>query len=293
MVQGKTDQGRDKMSNAFQQAKEMAQQNSGGNGGKGGGGKGGSNRVRRVWMPPESSKIFLFLENFSAPIREHSYGPGRQRQYATCSAHGCPDCQSEDKTRRWAPVVAFATVYQLSAYRSKSNRVYFGERAIFAAKWGGKDKPGSLQRLAAQYEEKNICGAIIKCQRIGQKSDIVGDLFTEVGHIAPDVIRNADEITDALWEEYMLPAIHAELDPRIQAYLDKEVNVNRDRPRTIEDHYKYNPIELIDWKDYLNPSNNPRSNELSFEPKDSEESSESTAPVDSLAGGGFDDDVPF
>ena len=273
-----------------------------------GGGSGyGGNDIRRVWMPPGAERTFLFLDD-PAKTWEHNWGRGRDQSYSTClfrqrivrAKEGCPDCVDENHKKCYFG--GFFTVILMTPYTSQKGITYCFGREIFVAKWGSKEKPASLQRLrnyAAKVNGGHTAGLVIDCKRLGDMSDVCGDQFAVIEKLAPDVIRNADVLTPKLIEEHLIPEVRKYLDPKIKEYL-QAVNRNISDPekkRTLDVHYRWNPLSPIDFEEYLDPKNNPRGASVGSGGGKRDSSSDDDSGSD---GGGSDfqseftdDEIPF
>lgn len=226
-----------------------------------------ANDARRIWIPKDASKTFLFLDD-PYPVQEHGWGRGKERNYATCRGSGCDECNSQEKERRWISTVGFHTVVSLTPFITNSNKQFWGGRDMFAAKWGGAKRPGPLQKLKLLVSDKtrgHLAGCVIKCTRMGE-GDTVGDMFEIIEVLTPNVIKNSDDrMTPRMFEEHLKPVVVKWISPWVEKHLRKvNAGAKRGEKCTSEQHFKYNPIELVNWETYLSPENNPRSNILQF-----------------------------
>ncbi len=193
--------------------KEIAQ--SGGSGGGGGGG--GSRGPRRFWMPADTDKRIMFLDDEFFQFWEHNvYLNNSWRHYFVCLLkNGIEQSCYLDKVHRCnLYYIGFLSCVDFSAWTSKKNVTYQYERKLFSCKLGTKDKPGVLRTLKRLKERHGtLTGQIFDVHRKGAKSEGCGDEFTHVETIDPtklwDYARNQLQIDPEKkeWKPFNYPEI--------------------------------------------------------------------------------------
>lgn len=172
-------------------------------GGGSGGGGGGSSKVMVVWMPPDVTKRFLFLDSDPFCFYEHSLWAYTRsgKDKAIClernklDDRGCPPCDDE----KWPSFIGYFTVIdmgdvvqgsgddvELRGWEADNGTVYQFGRKLLGAKKGGKDKPGilkKLQRLAGKHGGR-LGGTVWDVYRSGSKSEGCGDEWEFVTKLA-------------------------------------------------------------------------------------------------------------
>lgn len=199
---------------------------------------------RRVWMPPETTNRFLFLDDQPFLFWEHQFqNNGTWQNWEPCRVRNkmedvCVICDRYPD--RYPYFVGYHSVISLTPYTDNKGRTWCFGRQMYGAKLGGKDKPGvlkELQRLSGKHGGRTR-GLIIDAYRSGAKTETVGDRLEIVERIDPDIV--------VAWvKQKLLPHI-------------EEVNKGKDDDKklTLEKHLKWNPIEPFNFEEIIKPRTN-------------------------------------
>lgn len=202
-----------------------------------------SSGPRRVWMPPEVTNRYLFLENEPTCFWEHQFVVnGDWKNWEPCKKRNRLDnvCSICDRFPDRNPsFVGLHTVISLTPWTDDKGRVWCYGRQIYTAKLGGKDKPGILKRLQRIKEkEGRMRGLVLECYRSGAKTESVGDEIEVVERIDPEAV--------VAWVKTQL-VDHIKL-----------VNKGREpgKEMTMERFLKSNPIEPFNFGEVIKPRSN-------------------------------------
>jgi len=200
--------------------------------------------IRRVWMPPEVTNRFLFLEDDPTCFWEHQFQVNDDwKNWEPCKKRNkmenvCAICDRFPD--RKASYVGYHTVISLTPWTDDKGRTWCFGRQMFGAKLGGKDKPGVLKKLE-RIKQKNgrMRGLVIDCYRSGKKTESVGDEFEIAEKIDPDAV--------IAWVKSQLP-------PHVE-----KINDLRDESKqemTVDAFVKINPIEPFNFEEIIKPRTN-------------------------------------
>lgn len=202
-----------------------------------------SSGPRRVWMPPETTNRFLFLDNDPTCFWEHQFQVnGDWKNWEPCKRRNHMEnvCALCDRfPDRNASYIGYHTVISLTPWTDDKGRTWCYGRQMYGAKLGGKEKPGVLKKLERIKQKKGrIRGLVIDCYRSGSKAESVGDDLEVVEEIDPDAI--------VAWVKTLLPA-HIE-----------EMNKGRDddKQMTLERFLRFNPVEPFNFEEVIKPRSN-------------------------------------
>ena len=215
---------------------EKAWENAGGTGPKG---------PRRVWMKPDTTCRFMFLDDDPTTLWEHQfYFNGDWKNWEPCPVrnkfgHECPICSSEDKDGKpmYASYVGLHSVINMTPwFRKKGNREVNFNREIYAPKLGGDKKPGVLKKLKKiKAKHGRLRGLVFDIERPGENTENCGSEFDLVEEVKPDEIRT-----------YGMDAL--------SAYAER---LNKDMPNdkqiTVEKLWERNPWEAIEFENLIEP----------------------------------------
>ncbi len=140
-----------------------------------------ANGPNRFWMPENSSKEFLFIDDEPTQIHEHNPKiNGDFKNWLTCLqgiSESATCCELLGPKSRY-PVWYF-TVVDLSKWTDKKGNVYQNEIKFFPAKLK------TAQKFERKKKERGtLVGSIFRASRDGAKSSSVGDEF--------EFVREAD-----------------------------------------------------------------------------------------------------
>jgi len=145
---------------------------------------------RRFWMPPETQKRVIFLDDDPTTFWEHNFKhKGSWKNWEPCKKRNrmddnCALC--ERYPDRKPSFIGLLSVISMTPWESKQGREFCYGRELFAAKLGGKDKPGVLKKLERMKKQHGgLTGCVFDIYRSGGKTESVGDEFTLVEKIAP------------------------------------------------------------------------------------------------------------
>lgn len=150
---------------------------------------------KRVWIPPEQTKQFIFLDDDPVTYWEHQfkYG-GNWRNWRPCVTHNgfgpeCPICEAYED--RYPYFVGLFSVIEMTPFFTKKTQEEINyTRKIFPAKKGGKEKPGVLKKLERlKGKHGRLKGLVFDVHRSGKKTESVGDEFELVEKVDPDKIE--------------------------------------------------------------------------------------------------------
>lgn len=153
----------------------------------------GSKGPRRYWMPPDSEKRVIFLDDDPTTFWEHNFKhKGSWKNWEPCKKRNRMDndCALCDRYPDRKPsFIGLLSVINMTPWESKQGREFCYGRELFAAKLGGKDKPGVLKKLERlKKQHGGLTGCVFDIYRSGGKTESVGDEFTLVEKIAPKEI---------------------------------------------------------------------------------------------------------
>ena len=235
----------------------------------------------RVWMPAETTKRFLFLENDPTCFWEHQYQVNDSwRNWEPCKKRNkmenvCAICDRFPD--RYASFIGYHTVINLTPWEDDKGRVWCFGRQMYGAKLGGKDKPGVLKELGRlKQKHGRMRGLIIEAHRSGAKTESVGDKLTVVEEIEPEAV--------VAWVKSQLP-------PHIE-----KINEGRDsgKEMTVDSFLKRSPIEPFNFEEIIKPRSNAELLSMLGGPRSRQQSSGSDT---SNSGGSdqsaLDDDIPY
>ena len=144
---------------------------------------------RRFWMPAETSKRILFLDDQPFGFFEHAVKlDGHWRNFFVClSRNGIADSCAIDQVRAQnLYYIGFLTVVDFSAWTNDRGETFQYDCKLYGAKLGSKDKPGILKKLRRLKERHGgLTGKVFDVYRGGGKTEAVGDEFSLVESIDP------------------------------------------------------------------------------------------------------------
>jgi hypothetical protein len=147
-------------------------------------------------MPPEITNRIVLLEDDPTKFWEHNYRwngvfKGNHEPCVTKNKIGpeCPICDSGDKM--WPYFIGLHTCVNMTSwFTKKKNREVCFQREIFAAKLGGKDKPGVLKKLERlKQQHGRLRGLVFDVHRPGKLNEGCGDDFSLVEKVEPSKVR--------------------------------------------------------------------------------------------------------
>lgn len=157
--------------------------------------------LRRLWMKAGTKSRIMFLDDDPTTGWEHSYKwDGHFNNFEPCvvrNAMGpeCPMCtayvdnQKDSQKKRYPYYIGLLTAISLSPDFGKNGLEYNFQRKIFAAKMGGKDKPGVLVKTRKLREKHGrLRGLVFDVERPGAKTEACGSEFDLVEKIDPSEI---------------------------------------------------------------------------------------------------------
>lgn len=234
----------------------------------------------RVWMPPETTRQFLFLEDDPTLFWEHQFQVNDSwKNWEPCKKRNkmenvCAICDRFPD--RNASYVGYHTVVSLTPWEDDKGNIWCFGRQMFGAKLGGKDKPGvlkKLKRLKAKYG--HMRGLVVNCYRSGKKTESVGDEIDVIQAIEPEAV--------VAWVKSQLPE-----------HIDK-VNRKRDpgKEMTVESFLKRNPIEPFNFEEIIKPRSNAELLSMLGGPSMTSQKSKSDDRSDGYDQSALDEDVPY
>lgn len=149
---------------------------------------------RRYWMPADTEKRVIFLDDNPTTYWEHNFKHnGSWKNWEPCKNRNrmADDCAVCDRYPDRKPsFIGMLTVINMTAWESKGGREYCFGRELFVSKLGGKDKPGMLKKLERlKKQHGGLTGCIFDIYRSGGKAESVGDEFTLVEKINPSEVE--------------------------------------------------------------------------------------------------------
>jgi hypothetical protein len=160
----------------------------------------------------------------------------RNKQLAAQGGGECPPC--ERISDKYPYYVGLHTIIDMTPWFTKKGNVEMNfQRRIFAAKLGGKDKPGVLVKLRKlRAKHGRLRGLIFDVERPGKKTEVCGSEFDLVQKLDSDQI-----------ETYCMEQMQ-EYVKRRNAKLadDKQVDVAK--------LLEWNPWEPYDWGEEAKPT---------------------------------------
>lgn len=252
-------------------------------------GGGGNQGPRRHWQPPETTQRALFLDDDPFMYWEHNFKlNGNWRNQCVCLKRNkiddtCAICDKWDD--RYPYFIGLHTTINMTPWESKKGNVYCYQREIFAARLGGKDKPGvlkKLERLKKKYGR--LRGLIFDVYRSGAKTESCGDEFELVEKVDPGDIPG-------LAKQHLTEFV-------------KKINAKIDDPEkhlSVETMLKRNPWEAFNFEEIIKPKSNAELRDMlsgrskdddssDFRDDDSGSSGRSSSSDD---GDALDDDIPY
>jgi len=209
---------------------------------------------RRVWIPPEQTRRYLFLDEEPTTYWEHNFKLNDSwTNWEPCKVRNGMDnfCAVCHRYPNHFPYfVGLFTVIGLTETTWKKTVKKDGkeqevimhfcfQREIFAARLGSKDKPGilkKLQRLKAKNGRHK--GMIVDCYRSGKKTEVVGDEFEVVEMLDPGQMLS--------WGQ-----------PQIIEFLEKiNANVEPDKRITLDKFMERNPWQPFNFEEIIEPKSN-------------------------------------
>jgi hypothetical protein len=245
------------------------------------GGKDGD-KTRRHWQPPETTQQLLFLDDDPFLYWEHNFKMnGHWRNQCVCLKRNkiddvCAVCVRYEDSYPY--FIGLHSVINLTPWTSKKGNTYCFQREIFAARLGGKDKPGVLKKLERiKKKHGRLKGLIFDVYRSGAKTENCGDEFELVEKIDP-----AD-----------IPGMAMEKVTKFVAEIN--ANLEKDKQITVESLMKRNPWEPFNYEEEVKPKTNAELREmLGGKSKDSgDDASSFKDDGDSKGSAPLDDDIPY
>jgi hypothetical protein len=240
---------------------------------------GDGDQLRRHWQPPETTNRLLFLEDDPFLFWEHNLKlDGHWKNWFVCPKRNkiegsCAICDKYED--RYPYFIGMHSVINMTPWTSKKGNVYNFQREIFAARLGGKDKPGVLKKLERlKQKHGRLRGLVVDVYRSGAKTESCGDEFEVMEKVSPADIAGLckDRLTQHLVE------INKGVDPEKVTAMDTLL--------------KRNPWESFNFEEIIKPKSNVELRQLI-----------STAPAEPASsfrddGGGsgkdaLDDDIPY
>jgi hypothetical protein len=201
---------------------------------------GGKSGPRRVWIRPNTTARYMFLDDLPSRFWEHQfYFNGNWRNWEPCVVRNkigpsCPICDASDKNYPY--FVGLHTVISMTPWFTKKVQEVCFSREIYAARLGGDEKPGVLKKLKKLSEKYGrLRGLVFDIERPGKKTEVCGTEFELIEQIDPKGIR--EYATEQL-KTYMARVNGA-------ATPDKQV--------TMENLWKRNPWEPHDFEKLIKP----------------------------------------
>lgn len=216
----------------------------------------GNERDLRLYIPyPNTAKGIseedcikrvLFLDDDPASFWEHQFkyqGNFKHREVclrrnkALAQKYGgdCPPCDKIDD--KYPYFVGLHSVIVMTPYFTKKHNTEMNFiRRQFAAKLGGKDKPGVLVKLRKLRERYGrLRGLIFDVERPGKKTEVCGSEFHLVEKLDPGEIKT-----------YCME--------QMKEYVERRnAKLPNDKQVTIEKLLEWNPWEPYDWDKYIVP----------------------------------------
>jgi hypothetical protein len=237
----------------------------------------------------ECTKRLLFLDDEPASFWEHQFSyKGDFRHLEVCLARNkalkkqyggdCPPCEKIEG--KYPYFIGLHTVIVMTPFFAKKTNVeYCFTRKIFAAKLGGKDKPGVLVKLRKLREKHGrLRGLIFDVERPGKMTEVCGSEFDLVTKIEPDKIKT-----------YCMEQMNAYAERR-------NSKLSQDKQVTVEKLLEWHPWEPWDWDQKIQPKSLSDLNAMFSQGGGYEVDDKSNFSDDDDSGKGADpveDDVPY
>lgn len=178
---------------------------------------------RRYWMPADTEKRVIFLDDVPTTFWEHNFKHGGNwRNWEPCKFRNKMDdsCAVCDRYPDRKPsFIGMLSVINLTTWQSRDGKEFCYGRELFVAKLGGKDKPGVLKKLERlKKQHGGLTGCIFDIYRSGGKTESVGDEFTLVEKIDPKKMAAYGKAQLKEWVQYVNEQIE---DPENYLTLDK------------------------------------------------------------------------
>lgn len=198
---------------------------------------------RRHWQPPETTQRMLFLDDDPFMYWEHNFKlNGHWRNQTVCLKRNkiddvCAVCERYDD--RYPYFIGLHSTINMTPWTSKKGNTYCYGREIFAARLGGKDKPGVLKKLERlKKKHGRLKGLIFDVYRSGAKTESCGDEFELVEKIDPADIKG-------LAMEHVTKFV-AEINE----------NLDGDKQLSVETFLKRDPWEPFNFEEVIQPKSN-------------------------------------
>jgi hypothetical protein len=233
----------------------------------------------RVWMPEDTTRRFLFLDDEPTCFWEHQFqANGTWKNWEPCKTRNkmenvCAICDRFPD--RYASYLGYHTVMSLTPWTDDKGRTWCFGRQMYGAKLGGKDKPGVLKKLKRlKAKHGHMRGLIIDAYRSGAKTESVGDEL--------DVVEVIDPAAVVAWVKSQLPA-HIE-----------KINEGREpgKEMTLEKFLKINPIEPFNFEEIIKPRSNADLLSMLGGPSSATSTSSSASSADEVDSA-LDEDIPY
>lgn len=191
---------------------------------------------QRLWMPPETKTLLMFLDDDPTGYWNHGFKlngkwtgnePCHKKNLGLAESSGgeCAVCASGDKM--FPAYTNHYTMINMTPWITDKGREINFRRQIFACKMGSKEKPGIAKKVGRLFETHGrLKGLIFEVYRSGKKTESCGDDFTLVEKVSPEDIR-------AFGME-KLAAYAKRVNEKVTAEKDKI---------TVENLWKFNPWE--------------------------------------------------
>ncbi len=252
--------------------------------------KSSSGKNDRVYLKADQTRRFLFLDDDPAAFWEHQFQYDgkwtnwepcheRNKHLARLSGGSCPICKAYDD--RWPYFVGCHTVIEMTPWFTKKDHIEMNfSRRIFAAKLGGKDKPGVLKKLEKlKSKHGRLRGLIFDIERPGKKTEVCGSDFDLIEKIDPGEIQ-----------AYSMEQLKSYVERRNKAVEDDKKKVS------VEKLLEWSPWEPFNWEEKIKPRDISEIRAMFGKNAPSQESNGgggSTGTKDDFKDGGVDDDIPY
>lgn len=148
---------------------------------------------RRFWMPAETEKRVLMLDDEPQMYWEHIFKHGGSWQnYEPCKIRNRldNDCVVCDRYPDRKPsFVGMLSCISMTSWETKGGKEFCYGRELIIAKMGSKDKPGMLKKLdRLKKQHDGLTGGIFNLYRAGGKTESIGDEWTFIEKIPKDKI---------------------------------------------------------------------------------------------------------
>ena len=155
---------------------------------------GGGYQPVRFWMPAETTKRIMFLDDELFQFYEHSVKiNGNWRNYFICRLknkidQSCALCDLD--TGKDSPInryyIGFLTIADFSRWESNKGKVYQYDRKLYGVKLGSQKRPGPMKKIKRLRERHGgLTGCVFDVYREGTQSSTVGDEFSLVEKVEP------------------------------------------------------------------------------------------------------------